>query len=60
MFNVTHNLRYILTLFFGLLIIVVVGLSYFVGEKKAQGYYSKPLSESRFEEFIKNNLTCKE
>jgi len=35
MFNVTHNLRYILTLFFGLLIIIVVGLFYFVGEKKA-------------------------
>lgn len=35
MLNITHNLRQIITLFFSFLIIVVMGLFYFVGEKKA-------------------------
>ena len=35
MFNITQNLRRVITLFFSFLIVVVVSLFYFVGEKKA-------------------------
>lgn len=43
MFNITKSLRRIITLFFGLLIIIVMSLFSFVGEKKSMKHLKKRL-----------------